>query len=213
MDTRLLRTFSHLPEPSFFLLLLTDFSEVQDIRSKDHTSTLLWHNLYWCRNNTVSMEEGLLMSIMPEYDRSCICGWWHRRPRPTSSPRTCWWCRGCRRPAPASPTAAEPRGLAPAPCPASSSLQRCPTYTRIYSCEHWLLISALPLFLHWMLTVTVTMWLSMSIVHMLQIKVLLCKYRVISGSCKIVGAKILIILKENMHFKLLYLIYTSNILF
>ena len=156
MDTRLLRTFSHLPEPSFFLLLLTDFSEVQDIRSKDHTSTLLWHNLYWCRNNTVSMEEGLLMSIMPEYARSCICGWWHRRPRPTSSPRTCWWCRGCRLPAPASPTAAEPRGLAPAPCPASSSLQRCPTYTRIYSCEHWLLISALPLFLHWMLTVLFT---------------------------------------------------------
>ena len=38
-------------------------------------------------------------------------------------------------------------------------------------------------------------------------------YRVISGSCKIVGAEILIILKENMHFKLLYLIYTSNILF
>ena len=39
------------------------------------------------------------------------------------------------------------------------------------------------------------------------------KYRVISGSCEIVGAKILIILEENMHFKLLYLIYTSNILF
>ena len=53
---------------------------------------------------------------------------------------------------------------------------------------------------------TVTMWLSMSIVHMLQIKVLLCKYRVISGSCKIVGAKILIILKENMHFKLLSIV-------
>ena len=37
-------------------------------------------------------------------------------------------------------------------------------------------------------------------------------YRVIFGSCKIVWAEILIILKENMHFKLLCLIYTSNIL-
>ena len=39
------------------------------------------------------------------------------------------------------------------------------------------------------------------------------RYRFIIGSCQIVGAQILIILKENMHFKLLYLIYTSNILF
>ena len=37
-------------------------------------------------------------------------------------------------------------------------------------------------------------------------------YRVIFGSCKIVGAQILVILKENIHFELLYLNYTSNIL-
>jgi len=35
-------------------------------------------------------------------------------------------------------------------------------------------------------------------------------YRVIFGSCKIVGAQILTALKENMHFKPLHLIHTSN---